>query len=171
MLGKPLQVTLRVFMKRIRKTKTKQEQQLFSASQKMISLHNFIHDIDRSVTNYNKTFWNSVPDCNVFFCSDNLWYSFLLHNWPCKTTKLGGFQHMAHDYYFLEKGKRLTAPHHFWFDPLHENIPVQEIRTRKFYKTFLNAEHIFTKLNSGDVVYFENVICLFQNLTVTLSNL
>ena len=67
----------------------------------------------------------------------------------------------AHDYYFREKGKHLTSPHHFGFDPLHENIPMQEIRTRRFYETFLNAEHIFTKLNSGDVVYFENAICLF----------
>ena len=77
----------------------------------------------------------------------------------------------AHDYYFQEKGKRLTGPHHFGFDPLHENIRMQEIRTGRFYETFLNADHIFTKLNLGDVVYFENAICLFQNLNVTLSNL
>ena len=77
----------------------------------------------------------------------------------------------AHDYYFREKGKRLTGPHHFGFDSLHENTPMQEIRTRRFYETSLNAEHIFTKLHSGNVVYFENAICLFQNFIVTLSNL
>ena len=74
----------------------------------------------------------------------------------------------THDYYFREKGKRLNSLHHFGFDPLHENIPLQEIRTRRFYETFLNVEHIFTKLNSVGIVYFENGICLFQNLTVTL---
>ena len=77
----------------------------------------------------------------------------------------------AHDYYFREQEKRLTGPHHFGFDPLHENIQIKEIRTRRFYEIFLNAEHIFTKLNLGDVVYFENAICLFQNLTVALSKL
>ena len=67
--------------------------------------------------------------------------------------------------------KTPDRPKPFGFDPLHENIPMQEIYTRRFYKTFLNAQHIFTKLNSGDVLYFKNAICLFQNLTVTLSNL
>ena len=93
---------------------------------------------------------------------------------PCKTTKLGGFQQkliQAHDYYFREKGKHLTGPHHFGFDPLHENIQMQEIRARRFYETFVNAEHVFTKLNSGGLVYFQNAICLFQILTVALSNL
>ena len=64
--------------------------------------------------------------------------------------------------------KRLTGPHHFVFD--HGNIQMQEMQTR-FFEIFLNAEHIFLKLNLGDVVYFENAISLFQKLTVTLSNL
>ena len=47
---------------------------------------------------------------------------------------------------------------------------MQEMQTG-FFEIFLNAEHIFLKLNLGDVVYFENAISLFQNLAVTLSNL
>ena len=71
----------------------------FQHLKKWIFCINFIHDIDHSLTNYNKASWNGGPNSNVFFCSDNLWYSFLLQvkeyhqDWPCKTTKLGGFQH------------------------------------------------------------------------------
>ena len=77
----------------------------------------------------------------------------------------------AHDYYFREKGKRLTGPPHFGFVPPHKNIQMQEICTRRFYEILLNPEHIFAKLNLGDVAYFKNAICLFQNLTVTSSKL
>ena len=63
---------------------------------------------------------------------------------------------------FEKKKKRLTGQHHFGFDPPHENIQMQEIRMRRFYEIFLNAEHIFTKLNLGDVVYSENAIRLFK---------
>ena len=66
--------------------------------------------------------------------------------------------------------KRLTGPHHFGLDHPHGNIQMQEMQTG-FFEIFLNAEHIFLKLNLGDVVYFENAISLFQNLAVTLSNL
>ena len=129
----------------------------FQHLRKWILCKNFIHDIDHSVTNYNKTSWNSVPVSKVFSCLDNLWYLSSLqvkkyhHNWPWKTTKLGGFQqkisfrqlrHMTIT--FEKKGKRLAGPHHFGFDPPHENIQMQEICTRRFYEIFLNAEHIFT---------------------------
>ena len=66
--------------------------------------------------------------------------------------------------------KRLAGPHHFGLDHPHGNIQMQEMQTG-FFEIFLNAEHIFLKLNLGDVVYFENAISLFQNLAVTLSNL
>ena len=121
MQGKPIQVTLRVFKKRIKKQK-KQQQQLFPAFKKWIFSINFIHDIDHSVTNYNKTSWNSIPDSNMFFCSDNLWYLFLLQvkechqDWSCKTTKLGGFQHkisywqLRHMTFFRRKRKTPDQP-------------------------------------------------------------
>ena len=93
MQGKPLRVTLRMFMKRMKLKKRKTT----TTAATFFSIF-FIHDIDHSVTNYNKTSWNSVPDSNVFFCSDNLSYLFLLQvkqyhqDWLCKTTKLRGFQ-------------------------------------------------------------------------------
>ena len=137
----------------------------FQHLKKRILCINFIHDIHHSITNYNKTSSNSVPEFVYelsgsgfeLSCSHNLWYLFLLQvkeyheDWPCKTTKFGAFRKKnilstaeAHDYYFREKGKRLAGPHHFGFDPPHENIHMQEICTSRFYGIFLNAEHIFT---------------------------
>ena len=79
MQGKPFQVTVRVFMKIMKKPqKNNNSSNFFQHLKKWILCINFIHDIDHSGTNYNKTSWNSVPDSKVFFCSNNLWYLFLL---------------------------------------------------------------------------------------------
>ena len=78
--------------------KSSNSSNFFQHLKKWIISINFIHDIDHTVTNFNKTSWNSVPDPKVFFCLDNLWYLFLLQvkeyheDYPWKTKNLGGFQ-------------------------------------------------------------------------------
>ena len=56
----------------------------------------------------------------------------------------------AHDYYFREKGKRLTGPHHFGFDLPHKNIQMQKIRTMRFYEIyFFECRAYIYKVNFG----------------------
>ena len=94
-------------MKIMKKTpKNNNSSNFFQHLKKWILCINFIHDIDHSITNYNKTSSNSVPEFVYELsgsgfessCSHNLWYLFLLQvkeyheDWPCKTTKFGAFR-------------------------------------------------------------------------------
>ena len=96
--GQTTSINCTSFMKIMEKPPKNNSSKFFQHLKNWILCINFIHDIDQSVTNYNKTSWNSVPDSKVFFRSDNLWYLFLLQvkeyyeDWPCKTTELGGFK-------------------------------------------------------------------------------
>ena len=75
---------------------------------------------------------------------------------------------MAQRYVQL-KGGSIKHPEKYGVDPLEGRDDLQEIRLNRYRQSFPRDELIFESIVSEDAEILSSAICLFQNLTIELS--